>query len=77
MQTTTYRFQPYKHQARAIGKCPACGKASTRTRTFEETHNPFNKNPDGTVKTPSDIMTSLREKADAWEPDLTHERCKA
>jgi hypothetical protein len=75
--TTTYRFHPYKHRAQAKGKCPVCGKAVTRSMTFEETCNPFNKNPDGTVKTPAEIMVSLNTKAKAWKPDFTHERCRS
>lgn len=75
--TTTYRYDVYKRQAKKKGKCPVCGKAVTRSFTFEETRSPFNKNEDGTVKTPSDINLSLHNKAQAWKPDFTHERCRS
>lgn len=45
--------------------CPKCGKAK-RKRTFraECTVNPFNKNDDGSIKTPSEVRKQSFEKAD-------------
>lgn len=62
------------------GECPTCGKPTTRTQTFEGTVNPFNKRPDGVVKTWSEVATDVRAKADAWEPDpaiFEHAACEA
>lgn len=47
------------------GKC-GCDKHRTRRRRFEQTLNPCNKNPDGTVKDPTDIMRDVRKQAADW-----------
>ena len=56
--------------------CPVCGKRSKRTQTFMMTVNPFNKNPDGTVRTPAEVLTAVKAKASQWQPDFTHEKCQ-
>jgi len=61
--------------ANKTGKCPVCGKRVVRKKTFENTVNPWNKNPDGTVRTPEQVQQCVNEKADKWEPDFTHEKC--
>ena len=56
---TTYTFQGYKGRAEHRFTCPSCGKQN-RVRTFTEEHrvNPFNKNPDGTVRTPTEVRAN-------------------
>jgi len=61
---TTYTFQTYPATATAKFDCPSCGKKN-RTRTFraECTVNPFNKNEDGTIKTPSEVRMQSSQRA--------------
>lgn len=72
----TQRFRPVTRSATASGKCPVCGKRTTRKATFMQTVNPFNRNADGAVKTESEIGAELRAEAKAWAPDFRHEACK-
>lgn len=46
---------------------PETGKRRQKTRWFCQTVNPFNKNPDGTVKTRTDIFRELQQKRHDWE----------
>lgn len=71
--TTT--FDKIKHVEKRNGVCPVCGKRSQRSKTFEETVNPYNRNEDGTIKTPMQVLASVRAKGEAWEPNLTHWNC--
>ena len=65
------------HIVRA-GKCVVCGKAATRSTTFEQTLNPFNKNPDGSAKSARDIYRELETEAQAWSAEPpTHVRCES
>lgn len=73
---TTYRFQEVKARASHGGKCPVCGKRVSRSRTFTQTINPFNRNEDGSVKTPAEVRVAVDAEANAWEPDFTHEACE-
>lgn len=61
---------------RRRGKCPVCGKSSTRSRIFQHTVNPFNRRPDGTPKTYAEVSADVQAEADAWTPDFTHSTCK-
>ncbi len=61
-----YTFEPVKYQAKKSGKCK-CGKRVTRSTTFEQTLNPFNKMPSGRVKDRYDIAKELRAEAEAWK----------
>lgn len=67
-------FQEIKIYASKSVKCPACGKRLQRSRKFYQTMNPFNKLPDGTVKSADDIYKELRAQAKEWEK--TAERCR-
>ena len=61
---TTYHFQSYPAVAEATFTCPACGKPK-RKRTFraECTVNPFNRRPDGEIRTPQEVRQQSREWA--------------
>ncbi|WP_280371052.1 hypothetical protein [Nocardia wallacei] len=39
------------------------------------TVNPFNKNPDGSVRTRDEVRAAVAARADAWQPDFTHAGC--
>lgn len=73
---TTYSFPEIWSRHTRTGPCPVCGKRTRRSKKFEQTVNPFNKNPDGTVKTRDEVWASVRAEAKAWEPDFRHEACK-
>jgi hypothetical protein len=77
MYTYTTQFTPVRARREVTGTCPVCGKTSKRSRTFEHTINPFNKNPDGTVKSASQVREAVTAEADAWQPDFTHQKCEA
>ena len=47
-------------------KC-ACGRRVRRSKTVEQTLNPFNKLADGRVKNWTDIRYELRSELDAWQ----------
>jgi hypothetical protein len=70
------KFDPVKRYARRVGKCPVCGKAAARQITLHQTLNPYNLNADGVPKTWKEIQEELAKEAKAWNPDLTHEKCK-
>lgn len=71
---TTYRFSEVAHRATKRVPCEGCGKTLSRSRTFVQTLNPFNKNVDGTVKTRQEISEELRADAAAWKADQSGER---
>jgi hypothetical protein len=73
---TTYRFQEIKHPEKRTFTCSVCGKRATVSRTFSQTINPFNKLPDGTVKTENTIREELRAKGQAWHPEAIHDKCR-
>ncbi|WP_285240082.1 hypothetical protein [Pseudarthrobacter sp. MEB009] len=75
MSIRTVRFPVAKHQARRKGPCPVCGKTVNRTRVFESTQNPFNKDADGNPLDFMSVMLQARLKAELWEPDFTHSKC--
>lgn len=60
------RFKEVTLTGKKSGLCK-CGKRRTRSKTFMQTLNPFNTNPDGSLKTREDIYPQLREKIAAWK----------
>lgn len=77
MPSYTVNYDAYTWPESRTGKCPVCGKRVRRSRSFEETLNPYNQNKDGEVKTVAEIRESLKAKAAAWVPDFTHAGCEA
>lgn len=71
-----YDFSTIKFSTTRNGKCPVCGKRVTRSTTFEQTENPFNRNADGEPKSRSEIWDDLKQEARDWVPDFTHARCQ-
>lgn len=61
-----YKFPAVKHTEKRSGTCVRCGKKCARSKTFMRTVNPFNKNPDGSIKTPAEVQTDNREEAKGW-----------
>lgn len=68
-------YQSIKVRPERRGRCPVCGKSSVRSRVFEQTLNPFNRNPDGSAKTAREVFRAVDAEAAAWVPDFTHVRC--
>jgi hypothetical protein len=67
-----YRYTPVTHKATKRGPCPECGKTNTRTRTFEATVNPLNKDPEtGEPRTYAEVLDTLKAKEPGWTPDFT------
>lgn len=60
----TYTFAAYKGRAEHRFDCPSCGKPKRlRAFTVEHTVNPFNKNDDGSLKRPSDVIRDAQKAA--------------
>jgi hypothetical protein len=73
---TTYRFEEIKRPARKRVPCAGgCGKKLSRSTTFSMTLNPFNKNPDGSIRTRRDIQEALGEQARQWESVTDDQWC--
>lgn len=69
---TTTTYTPVTHKATKRGACPECGKTNTRSRTFEATVNPLNKDPEtGEPRTYGQVLETLRAKEPGWTPDFT------
>lgn len=66
MSTMRIRFEVVKHHVSKSGKCAACGKRTKRSKTFEATINPYNRNAQGIPKTRAEIRVDLVAKGDAW-----------
>lgn len=71
---TLYTFEEIKHSAKKTCKCTVCGKRLVRSKTFMQTLNPFNKNPDGSLKDEYQIKDELAVKAAQWK--LEDEICR-
>jgi hypothetical protein len=59
-------FAVIRERAKKAGVCRECGKRCTRSKTFEQTVNPWNKNKDGSPKTPDEIRAELRVTVKTW-----------
>ena len=71
------KFQELQKNAIKSGVCSVCGKRATRSKTFYQTLNPWNKNEDGTVKDHGDIFHELKMEADEWlKKPIYHAKCE-
>lgn len=59
-------FRELKRRASKLVACAVCGAKVKRQRTFMQTLNPWNKNADGTVRSPEDIWRALDTEAGEW-----------
>jgi len=77
MQRTKITFEVVKLSTYKTGYCKKCGKYITRSKTFDQTINPFNKLPDGTLKNRDDIFQELLEESKQWKSEpVIHARCE-
>jgi hypothetical protein len=74
---TRHNFQAVKRFATKEGFCPVCNKRSRKTRTFENTVNPFNRNEIGAPKSYQEVEADVTSLAVNWVPDFTHAKCAA
>lgn len=75
--TRTEYYQEVGVKATKKGKC-GCGKMRTRTMSFTQTLNPFNKNKEtGELKTREEILEEVKKERDEWLADtnITCEGC--
>lgn len=73
---TVYRFEQVTRRGTKKGKCPVCQKMVTRSKTFMNTINPFNKDPDTQLpRTRDQIWEKLGRDIEVWVPDFTHDKC--
>ncbi|ANR76977.1 hypothetical protein BBB57_01105 [Kosakonia sacchari] len=74
---TTTRFDEVSTFAEKSGECDVCGKACKRREKFYQTLNPFNKNPDGSVKTHQEIRKEIELNAIEWKlKPVRHAKCE-
>lgn len=59
-------YDQIKYPARKNLPCPVCGKKVRRSFTFISTANPWNKNPDGSLRTVPQIREMLAQEAADW-----------
>lgn len=72
---TVTRFQEVKRRETRSFTCTVCGKRGQKSQTFWQTLNPFNKLPDGSVKTYTVIVEELNALGAAWHPEPIHDKC--
>jgi hypothetical protein len=70
------KFQEVKLPVGITRACAKCGKRFSRHTTIVHTVNPFNKNPDGSVRTVPEIRTVQFEEADAWKAAPEQQMCR-
>lgn len=67
--TRTIRFQEFSQLATKNLPCPSCSKKVRRQTTLTMTLSPYNKNPDGTVRSARQIREALLEQAQQWSAE--------
>lgn len=72
----TYQVLKLRGTKRVKCSLPECRQWLTRSKTFEMTVNPFNKNKSGHVKTQDEVYEDLRAAVMAWRKDPNGEYCK-
>ena len=71
-----HQFEVLKFAGYKSGKC-GCGKYRQRQKTFVMTVNPFNRNPDGSVKTRAQVMKDLNDVIMKWRGEpITCDTCE-
>ncbi|MCA1570762.1 MAG: hypothetical protein LC798_10690 [Chloroflexi bacterium] len=60
-------FPVVRYRATKSLPCPVCGKKVRRRWTVEHTVNPYNRNADGTVRTPQQVQERARAVGQQWE----------
>ena len=71
-----HRFREVAVTREVTGSCPVCHGRTRRRQRFSQTINPWNRNDDGSVRTPEEIRQAVQAKAAAWRPDFRHHACR-
>lgn len=75
--TTNIRFEQMQFTGIRCSPCPVCNKKAQRQKTFHMTVSPFNKNPDGSVRTRQEVFIAVRDKALEWgKSPAYHTKCE-
>jgi hypothetical protein len=76
VQTVT--FERIVRSGTKSGKCEVCGKKASRSTSFGQTLNPWNKNKaTGELKSRREISDELNAKVRAWEAEpVRHAKCE-
>lgn len=61
-----FNFEEVRITRRKTGKCVHCKRRVTRSQTFTNTVNPFNKTPEGEVKTREQVRSDVCTEANRW-----------
>jgi hypothetical protein len=74
---THHRFNGPTRIAVRKGVCPVCGKKGARQSTIQHTVSPFNRNPDGSVRTYAEVAECVGAEAAAWASrPFVHAKCE-
>ena len=76
MNSYTIRYEPVKRSKSKTFICTVCGKRGRKSKTFQQTINPFNKNTVGEQKTVREIESELLSAAERWTPEPVHDKCR-
>lgn len=76
MRRITETYEVVRVRRTYVGTCPVCGKKATRSRTFEQSVNPFNITDDGRPKTRAEVRADAEHRADMYTPYFTHTACR-
>lgn len=66
MRVTRLTFEEVAIKATRRWIDPATGRKRQETMKFSQTLNPFNKTPDGRVKSRAQILEEIKAQRDAW-----------
>lgn len=70
------KFNKIKTTETKSGVCQICGKKCKRSKTFEQCVSIFNRNEDGTQKTPEQIKSEIETHIVKWkEEPANHKEC--
>jgi hypothetical protein len=67
--TIIRRFETVKRTAVRKLVCVHCGRRFRRQRTFTNTINPYNRNPDGSIRTRREVEENVARLAGEWDPE--------
>lgn len=70
------KFNKIKTTETKNGICQICGKRCKRSKTFEQSVSLFNRNEDGTQKTPEQIKCEIEMHISKWKDEpVNHKEC--
>ena len=71
-------FREIAYYPKKSGKCVVCGKQAARREKIYSTVNPFNRNADGSIKTPEEVAVQVRAEVRDWmNKPIKHAKCES